>query len=124
MKRGSKPLRRPKTVASYLAALTPEKRAALKALRRAIRSAAPKAEECISYGVPAFRLNGKLLVAMAATAKHCSFYPGSVLRSLKIYLKGYDTSEGTIRFQSDKPLPAALVRRIVKARIAQRHSAR
>ena len=123
MKRGSKPLRSPKTVESYLAGLTPQKRAALKALRKAIRSAAPEAEECISYGVPAFRLNGKFLVAMAAAANHCSFYPGSVLRSLKIDLKGYDTSKGTIRFQSAKPLPAALVRKIIKARIAQRHSA-
>ncbi len=113
----------PGTVESYLAALTPEKRGALEALRGIIRSTAPKAEECISYGVPAFRQNGKLLVAMAAAASHCSFYPGSVLRSLKMDLKGYDTSKGTIRFQPKKPLPAALVRKIVKARIAQQSAA-
>ena len=110
---------RPATVAKYLAALTPGKRAALQKLRKAIRAGAPKAQECISYGVPAFRLNGKLLVAMAAAANHCAFYPGSVLRSLKLDLRGYDTSRGTIRFSPDKPLPVALVKKIVKARMAQ-----
>jgi uncharacterized protein YdhG (YjbR/CyaY superfamily) len=111
---------RPKTVATYLATLSPEKRATLQNLRKQILSAAPKAEEYISYGIPAFRLNGKLLVAMAGAANHCSLYPGSVLRSLKVDVKGYDTSKGTIRFSHDKPLPAALVKSIVKARIAQR----
>ena len=80
----------------------------------------PKAEECISYGVPAFRLNGKFLVAMGAGATHCSFYPGSTLAAFKLDLKKYETSKGTIRFQPGHPLPATLVRKIVKARIAQR----
>src|SRR5215510_10297876 len=94
-----------KSFAGYVSALDPEKRAALKKLRSAIRLAAPKAEECISYGVPAFRLNGKLLVAMGASTNHCSFYPGSVLKTLKVDVKGYDTSKGTVRFQPNKPLP-------------------
>lgn len=104
----------------YLATLSAEKRAALEKLRRVIRAAAPEAEECISYGIPAFRLNGKLLVAYGAAARHCSFYPGAVLESLGQELQGYDTSKGTIRFAAENPLPAALVRKVVKLRIAQR----
>ena len=74
----------------------------------------------MSYGIPGFRLNGKLLVSYGAGAKHCAFYPGSIVQQFKKELKGYDTSgKGTIRFSADKPLPTALVRKIVKARIAQ-----
>ena len=110
---------KPKSTDAYLATVTPDKRTALEALRKSIKAAAPKAEECISYGVPAFRLNGKLLVAYGAAANHCAFYPGSVVQDLKDELKDYDTSKGTIRFPPDKPLPAALVRKLVKARIAE-----
>jgi uncharacterized protein YdhG (YjbR/CyaY superfamily) len=70
------------------------KRSALQKLRMAIKAAAPKAEECISYQIPAFRLNGKFLVAYGAGANHCAFYPGSVVQALKKELKGYDTSKG------------------------------
>jgi uncharacterized protein YdhG (YjbR/CyaY superfamily) len=74
----------------------------------------------MSYGIPGFRLNGKLLVSYGAGAKHCAFYPGSIVPQLKQELKGYDTSgKGTIRFTPDQPLPSALVRKIMKARIAQ-----
>lgn len=110
---------KPKTPDDYLAAVSEDKRAALEKLRRAIKSAAPKAKECISYQLPAFRLNGKLLVAYGAARNHCAFYPGSVVQALKDELKNYDTSKGTIRFPADKPLPAALVRRLVKLRIAK-----
>ena len=104
----------------YLARITDEKRRALEKLRKQITAAAPKAEECMSYGIPGFRLNGKLLVSYGAAAKHCAFYPGSIVGEFAKELKGYDTSgKGTIRFSIDKPLPAALVRKIVKARIAQ-----
>jgi uncharacterized protein YdhG (YjbR/CyaY superfamily) len=103
----------------YLAALNDDKRVALEKLRQDIKSAAPEAEECISYQLPAFRLSGKLLVAYGAAAKHCAFYPGSVLASLQDELKGYDTTKGTIRFAPDKPLPRALVRKLVKRRIAK-----
>ena len=111
---------------SYLEALSADRRRALKKLRRDIRAAAPKAQECISYGIPSFRLNGKLLVSYGAAAKHCAFYPGSIAREFAKELKDYDTSgKGTIRFATDKPLPTALVRKIVKARIAwQQASAR
>jgi uncharacterized protein YdhG (YjbR/CyaY superfamily) len=120
MKRPSKPARKPNSFDDYLAAQTPDKRAALQKLRKAIRSAVPKAEECISYGIAAFRLNGKFFVGLAATTKHCSFHLGATLQRHMDKLKKYDVSKGTIRFQPDDPIPAALVRKLVEARIAER----
>lgn len=115
---------KPKTIDDFLAGVSSEKRAALEKLRRTIRDAVPGAEECIDYGVPAFRLDGKLLVAFGAGANHCAFYPGAYpIEAHRNDLKAYSTSKGTIRFQADKPMPAALVRKLVKARIAQ-HAAR
>jgi uncharacterized protein YdhG (YjbR/CyaY superfamily) len=111
---------KPKTHDDYLAAVTEDKRAALQKLRKAIKRAAPKAEECISYQVPAFRLNGKFLVAYGAAKNHCAFYPGTTVKALKDDLKGYDTSKGTIRFSADKPLPAALVRKLIRLRIEEK----
>ncbi|HXO18449.1 MAG TPA: DUF1801 domain-containing protein [Thermoanaerobaculia bacterium] len=97
-----------------------KKRAALQKLRKAIHSAVPDAEECISYQIPAFRLHGRMLVAFGAAANHCAFYPGAFpIKSCEDELKGYDTSKGTIRFPADRPLPAALVRKLVKARVAE-----
>ena len=112
---------KPKTVDEYLAALSGDKRAALEKLRKAIKAAAPKAEECISYQLPAFRLDGRMLVAFGAAANHCAFYPmsSSTVETHKDDLKDYDTSKGTIRFQTDHPLPAPLVRKLVRARIAE-----
>ena len=109
---------KPKTPDEYLKALSADKRTALERLRKSIKAAAPKAEECISYGVPAFRLDGKFLVAYAAAKNHCAFYPGSVISGVK-ELKDYDTSKGTIRFPPDKTLPAALVRKLVKLRMVK-----
>ena len=108
-----------KTIDEYLAVLSDDKRAALNRLRKTIRAAAPRAEECISYQLPAFRLDGKLLVCFGAAANHCAFYPGAVVEAHKDELKDYDTSKGTIRFQADNPLPTTLVRKLVKARIAK-----
>ncbi|HET6204495.1 MAG TPA: DUF1801 domain-containing protein [Planctomycetota bacterium] len=115
-----KPKTDAKTIDEYLAALSDDKRAALERLRRTIRAAAPKAEECISYQLPAFRQR-KMLVGFGATANHCAFYlmSSSTVKAHKDELKDYDTSKGTIRFQADHPLPAALVRKLVKARIAE-----
>lgn len=110
---------KPTTPDDYLAAVSEEKRAALEKLRRDIKAAVPGAEECVSYGLPAFRLNGRLLVAYGAAAKHCAFYPGSVLEELKDELKSYDSSKGTLRFPAEKPLPTALVRKLVKLRLAK-----
>jgi uncharacterized protein YdhG (YjbR/CyaY superfamily) len=111
---------KPETIDEYLAPLSNEKRAALEKLRRAIKSAAPKAEECISYQIPAFRLDGRLLVAFGAAKNHCAFYPGALpVKTHKDELKAYDTTKGTIRFQADSPLSATLVRKLVKTRIAE-----
>ncbi len=113
---------KPHTVDEYLAGLSPENRAALQRVRRAVRAAAPGAEECISYGMPAFRLNGKLIAGFKAAATHCSFHPmsGDTVATLKVDLAGYETSRGTIRFPARVGLPPSLVRKLVKARIAER----
>ncbi len=110
-----------RTTEEYLAALPPDKRAALEKLRKAILAAAPGAEECIGYRIPAFRFDGRLLVAIGAAANHCSFYPmsSSTVAAHREALEGYDTSKGTIRFRADHPLPATLVRKLVEARIAE-----
>jgi uncharacterized protein YdhG (YjbR/CyaY superfamily) len=112
---------KPTTIDDYLAPLSEEHRAALQKLRTMIKAAAPKATECISYGLAAFKLDGKPLVAMGATAKHCAFYlmSGSTVADHAEELKDYDTSKGTIRFQADEPLPAKLVRKLVKARVTE-----
>ena len=111
---------KPRTIDEYLAPLSREKRAALQKLRQAIKAAAPKAEECLSYQMPAFRLGGKVLVWFGAATNHCAFYPGAFpITALKDELKAYATSKGTIRFSPDRPLPATLVRKLVKARIAE-----
>jgi uncharacterized protein YdhG (YjbR/CyaY superfamily) len=115
---------KPKTTDQYLASLSEDKRASLESLRKTIRAAAPRAEECISYGLPAFRLDGRMLVWFGAAANHCAFYPGGVVTEYAKDLNKYDTSKGTIRFQPDEPLPSALVRKIVKARIAKNDAER
>ena len=108
------------TIDQFLACLSGDKRAALEKLRKAIKAAAPKAEEYINYGVPAFKLDGKLLVAFGAGAKHCAFYPGALpIETHAQELKSYNTSKGTIRFAADKPLPVTLVRKLVRTRMAQ-----
>ena len=115
-----KPKPKPKPIDEYLAALSDDTRAALEKLRKTIKAAAPNAEECISYQLPAFRQDG-MLVAFGATANHCAFYlmSSSTLEAHKDELKNYDTSKGTIRFQADKPLPVTLVRKLVRARVAE-----
>jgi uncharacterized protein YdhG (YjbR/CyaY superfamily) len=111
----------PQTIDEYLAQLSEDQRAALETLRSAIRSAAPRAEECISYQVPAFRLDGRMLVAFGAATNHCAFYPGAFpIQAHEEELARYDTSKGTIRFPADRPLPATLVRKLVRTRIAER----
>jgi uncharacterized protein YdhG (YjbR/CyaY superfamily) len=105
--------------------LSSENRAALNKLRKDIRLAAPGAEECISYQMPAFRFDGRMLVWYGAWENHCALYPGTSIEPFRKELGRFDTgSKGTIRFQTDDPLPAALVRRLVKARIAQNSALR
>ena len=116
---------KPTTIDEYLAALPADKRGALEALRQIIREAAPQAEECISYQLPAFRYNG-MLVGFGATTNHCAFYlmSGATLEAHQDELQQYDTSKGTIRFQADKPLPAELVRKLLQARLAENEQRR
>ena len=113
--------RKPATIDQYLARMKPEQRTALQKLRRTIHVTAPKAEECISYGIPSFRLNGRVLVFFGAWVNHCSFYPGNstMLKKFRNELRGFQISKGTIRFSPDKPLPVALLRKLVKARITE-----
>ena len=106
----------PETPDDYLAGVEPGARATLQKVRQMIKAAAPKATEVISYGIPTFKLDGKMLVSYAAFKNHCSFFPGTVINEFPEVLKAYETSKGTIRFPTDKPLPAALVKKIVKAR--------
>jgi len=108
-------------VDAFLAALPPDMRAALANLRRAIRAAAPGAEESINYGVPAFKYRGRPLVSYGAAKNHCSFYVQSpaVMEAHRDELAPYDTSKGTVRFAPDAPLPDALVAKLVRARMAE-----
>ena len=119
MKRQSPKRAKPTSIDEYLAALSSDKRADLQRLRRNIKAAAPGAVECISYQMPAFRVDGKVVLWFAAAANHCAFYPGAIVQDFKDELERYETSKGTIRFPVDQPLPAALVRKLVKARLAK-----
>ena len=109
-------------VENYLAGVPEDARAALETLRKTIRAAAGReATEGFSYGIPAFKLHGRPLVAYAALKNHCSFFPMSpaVVAAHGKELAGFETSKGTIRFTVENPLPSSLVRKLVKARIAE-----
>jgi len=110
----------PRAVDEYLAAVPEPARRTLHKMRAAIRSAMPpEATEAISYRIPAFQYNG-LLLWYAAFSDHCSLFPtAAVIAAFQKELKGYTTSKGTIHFPLDKPLPTTLLRKLVKARVAQ-----
>ena len=111
---------KPRTIDGYLAGLSKEKRLALEQLRTAIKAAVPKAEECISYGIPSFRLDGRFLLGFGAAKHHLAFYTGAFpLEAHREELAPYDTSKGAIRFPAERPLPAPLVRKLVKSRVAE-----
>jgi uncharacterized protein YdhG (YjbR/CyaY superfamily) len=108
-------------VDKYLAAVSEPARSTLQTIRATIRSIVPpETTEGISYGIPMFKYKGSL-VWFAAFSKHCSFFPGSlaVIAAFKNELRDCETSKGTIRFPVDKPLPATLVKKLVKARVAE-----
>jgi uncharacterized protein YdhG (YjbR/CyaY superfamily) len=109
---------------AYLAKVKGEKRAALDALRQLLRALLPKAEECISYGLPAFRLDGEVVAGFAATAKGCSYYPfsGSTLATLADELDAYSMTPGALHFSPTKPLSRTLVRKLLTTRIAETRS--
>ena len=116
----AKSTRAPRSVDDYLAKLPEPARAALNKMRAAIRSALPReATETISYSIPAFKYK-KVLVWFAAFSNHCSLFPtASIIEEFKGELKDFSTTKGTIHFPIDKPLPVALIKRMVKARAAQ-----
>ncbi|HMI90163.1 MAG TPA: DUF1801 domain-containing protein [Polyangiales bacterium] len=109
------------TIDAYLARLGQDQRAALSRLRAVIRKTVPGAQECISYAVPAFRIDGDVLVGFGASARHCSFFPmsGRTIADHADLLADYATSKGAIRFTPDAPLPDALVRKLIHARLAE-----
>ncbi len=103
---------------TYLSKLPANARAALERLRGAIHAAVPGLQECLSYGVPGFRHPGGVLVWFAAAKSHLSFFPGGIVAEFADELAGFDTAKGTVRFTPERPLPLALVRRIVRRRAA------
>lgn len=112
-----------KSVDDYLAKLPEEARATLEKIRKAIKTAAPKATEGISYQMPMYKHHGMLL-GFAAFKNHCSIFPGpKAIATYKDELKAYETSKGTIRFPIGKPLPATLVKKIVKTCVAENERA-
>jgi uncharacterized protein YdhG (YjbR/CyaY superfamily) len=111
----------PESIDDYLATVTGSKRAALEKLRRTIRAVVPKAEECVSYRMPAFRLGGEVVAGFCARAKGCSYYPfsGRTLRTLAKDVAAYDQTKSALHFDPEVGLPTALVRKLLEARIAE-----
>lgn len=105
----------------YLAALDEPKRGTLEALRRSILEVVPEAEQGISYGMPAFKVEGKTVAGFAAFKQHLSYLPhsGSVLGTLSDDVAAYETSKGSLRFAVDKPLPKRLVKKLVRTRMRE-----
>jgi uncharacterized protein YdhG (YjbR/CyaY superfamily) len=108
-------------VEAYIAALDEPKRSSLRALRQSILELIPDAVECISYGMPAFKVRGKVVAGFAAFKNHLSYFPhsGSVLPELDDLVRDYTTSKGTLQFPIDAPLPKALVAQLIAVRIRQ-----
>ena len=111
----------PRGIDDYLAALDEPKRTALEKLRQTIRGVIPDAEECISYGMPAFRLQGKVIAGFAAFKNHLAYLPhsGSVFTELADDLAGYESTPGSLHFPIDKPLPKALVKKLIATRLKE-----
>lgn len=113
--------KKPTSIDEYLEGVDADKRKTLEQLRRTISKIVPDAEECISYGLPAFKRDGKAFAGFGASANHCAYYPmsGSTVETLADDLKNYETSKGGVRFPPNKPLPTALLRKLIKTRLAE-----
>ena len=111
----------PTPIDDYLRTVPEDRRRSLVDLRAKIRSVVPEAEECISYRIPAFRLHGAIVAGFHATKKGCSYFPfsGSTLRTVAPFVRAYDQTKSALHFTPDKPLPMTLVRRLIKARMAE-----
>jgi uncharacterized protein YdhG (YjbR/CyaY superfamily) len=111
----------PREIDRYLAALDEPKRSTLEAVRRSIMEVVPGAEQCISYGAPAFKVEGETVAGLAASRNHLSYLPhsGSVLATLRDDVAAYDTSKGALKFAVNKPLPKRLVKKLVTARMRE-----
>jgi uncharacterized protein YdhG (YjbR/CyaY superfamily) len=113
--------RKPSTIDDYLKGVPEDRRQALEQLRANIRSVVPNAEECISYRMPAFRVGGEVVAGFLATAKGCSYFPfsGSTLKTLARDISRYHSTKSSLHFSADQPLPIALLRRLLRTRIAE-----
>jgi uncharacterized protein YdhG (YjbR/CyaY superfamily) len=107
------------TVDDYLAALPAEQNAALQKIRATVKATAPEAVESMSYGIPTFKYKGRPLIYFGAAKKHCAIYGMSVMGAHEADLQPYDRSKGTVRFPTEKPLPTALVKKLVKAQMKE-----
>ena len=114
-------MEKPTTIDEYLAGVRDDQRAALQELRAAILQVAPDATECLSYAMPAFRVDGKVVAGFAAYSKNCGYYPfsGGTLGAFAEELAGFETTKGAVRFTPEKPLPRTLVQKLVLARLAE-----
>jgi uncharacterized protein YdhG (YjbR/CyaY superfamily) len=112
---------KPENAAAYLASLKPDRRSALQKLRKTILAILPDAEECIAYSMPAFRHDGRVVAGFLATSKGCSYFPfsGTTLATVAADVKAYDQTKSALHFDPKHPLPVALVRKLLKARIAE-----
>ena len=113
--------RNPKSIDGYLKGLPENRRQALKDLRKKILSIIPEAQECISYRMPAFRVNGMVVAGFAATTQGCSYFPfsGSTLKTLGPLVSRYEQTKSSLHFSPEVPLPLTLVRKLIKTRIAE-----
>ena len=122
----SRTVTRPTSIDAYLATVRGEKRAALEHLRKTIRALRPAAEECISYSMPAFRVDGYVVAGFLATSRGCSYFPfsGTTLGTLETALSGYSKTKSALHFDPARPLPKTLVRKLLTTRITETRRAR